>query len=151
MSFWFKLGAMGALIVALISWHIIDKSAAVEAAKNEVRVAYMQKLEEASRNRALVEDRLRDNQILALKKKNEEIKNISTRLDSALSSLQFYRSCYELTSKAASIGTPCPSRELSREDAEFLTREAARAQAVVEERDFYYGQYEAARRSLDAR
>lgn len=42
----------------------------------------------------------------------------------------------------------CTGSELSREYAEFLIREASRADEVIAERDKYYEEYESARRAL---
>lgn len=45
----------------------------------------------------------------------------------------------------------CTGRELYQEDGLFLRREAARAEALIEERDYYYNQYENVRKSLNGR
>lgn len=151
MSFWVKLAIIVGIVVAVFSWHSYDKHVAVQAGKNQVRLEYSLKLETARHEKDALEASLRDKQKKALEEKNEKIKDISRRLDSVLSSLQHYKSCSELTGQSASITAPCRSRELSREDGEFLAREAAKAQSVVEERDYYYGRYEDARKSLEPR
>lgn len=43
---------------------------------------------------------------------------------------------------------PITGMSLSREDGEFLAGEAARAEQYLQERDFYYERYEAARKEL---
>lgn len=55
-------------------------------------------------------------------------------------------------SRESSVAQPassCTGRELYREDGEFLAREAARAQRVLEERNYYYEQYLAVKRKLE--
>lgn len=44
----------------------------------------------------------------------------------------------------------CTGAELYREDGLFLAREAARAERITKERDFYYEQYERARAALES-
>ena len=44
----------------------------------------------------------------------------------------------------------CAGSELPREDAEFLTGEAANAELIAKERDFYYERYEQSRLRLEA-
>lgn len=43
----------------------------------------------------------------------------------------------------------CTGRELFKEDGEFLTREAARADKILLQRDYYYQRYEDARKELN--
>lgn len=148
MSFWIKLGGILAIILALIGTHEYLKHSAVKEAVAAVEHEYQDKMEAAKQEALRKEKDLRDSQIAAMEKKNEEIKAIDAKLNVALGSLQFYKNCATDNPLSPSSGKACPGRELSREDAEFLIREAARADAVVAERDYYYGRYEAARRAL---
>lgn len=50
----------------------------------------------------------------------------------------------------ASAPQACTGSELPREDAEFLTGEAASAALIAKERDFYYDRYEQSRLRLEA-
>ena len=151
MSFWVKLGSILALVLALIGIHEYLKYSAVKEAVATIEHEYQDKMEAAKQEALRKEKDLRDSQIAAMEKKNEEIKAIDAKLGIALGSLQFYKKCATDSSFSSSSGKACPGRELSREDAEFLIREAARADAVVAERDYYYGRYEAARRALAPR
>lgn len=151
MSFWVKITIVLAMLLAAFSWHVWDKREAAIAERNKIELFYSQKAAEESHKRDLIEQQLIDSNAEALEKKNDKIKSISSKLDATLSSLQFYRECSSIVPKATSITAPCPSRELSRQDAEFLAREAAKADSVVEERDYYYGQYEKARSLLGTR
>jgi polysaccharide pyruvyl transferase WcaK-like protein len=88
---------------------------------------------------------------LALEKtKDETISRISNDLDAALKRLRNrpVRPSAPDTSKDSAVAEACTARELYREDAEFLTREAARANTVVAERNYYYQQYEKVRKVL---
>jgi hypothetical protein len=78
------------------------------------------------------------------RKKNGEIANVNARLRVALSELS------ERTSRNTTDNNPTDckgttGRELSREDAEFLTREAARAERLRQALGSCYVQYDAAR------
>ena len=75
------------------------------------------------------------------RKKNGEIANVNARLRVALSELS------ERTSRTTPSTNPTDCKgttgsELSREDAEFLTREAARADRLRSALDICYQQYE---------
>jgi len=75
------------------------------------------------------------------RKKNGEIANVNARLHVALSELS------ERTSRSTTSTSPTDCKgttgsELSREDAEFLTREAARADRLRSALDICYQQYE---------
>lgn len=49
----------------------------------------------------------------------------------------------------ATVGSACTGRELYQEDGLFLRGEAARAEALIIERDYYYNQYENVRKKLN--
>ena len=87
-------------------------------------------------------------------KKNAQIKNINSQLNATVSELRKRPSRIEFSSNSssnASNTSPCTGAQLSREDGEFLAGEAARAQVLVAERDYYYNLYEQARIKLNER
>lgn len=88
---------------------------------------------------------LRKSNDLALGKKNAEIETINSKLALLRSELRKRPS----RSTASQAGTTCTGRELPREDAEFLAGEAARAERIMKERNFYYERYEEARQQLE--
>jgi hypothetical protein len=81
------------------------------------------------------------------RKKNAEIFNINTRLGVALSELR-QRPSRDGTDPTPTNCTAATGRELSREDAEFLTREAARADTLRQALGVCYVQYDEAREQL---
>lgn len=91
------------------------------------------------------------NHALALEKaKDAKIKTLDDKLNVALKRLSDRPN--RPTADNPHIGPDskaCSGSELYREDAEFLLREAARADALIIERDYYYNQYEDARKTLD--
>lgn len=88
---------------------------------------------------------LRKSNDLALGKKNAEIETINSKLALLRSELR------KRPSRSAATSSPssCTGRELLREDAEFLAGEAARAERIMKERNFYYERYEEARQQLE--
>lgn len=78
-------------------------------------------------------------------KKNAEIKAIDTKYKSIIAEL---RNRPNRSSTATKDGNICTGAELSKEDAEFLIGEAARADEIVVELNHCYVAYENARKSL---
>ncbi len=112
---------------------------------------YNIKLLEAHNKAKQTETRLELSALALEKTKDEEIARINVSLDDALKRLRDrpVRPSTPNTPKDANAGEACTARELYREDAEFLTREAARANQVIAERNYYYQQYEKARKILN--
>jgi hypothetical protein len=84
------------------------------------------------------------------KTKDEKIKNLDDKLAVAIKRLSD-RPSRTTTNNPHTVpdSKACSGSELYREDAEFLLREASRADALIIERDYYYNQYEDARKTLD--
>jgi len=127
------------------------KSEVIQA-KSEIIQEYDKKLiEETEKNikkeRQLVSDHLRQTQ-----EKNAKIQAINSKLNNAIAELRQRttrpESNSENTSSTPEIREYCTGTQLYREDAEFLTREAARADKILAERDYCYNQYERARELL---
>lgn len=151
MSVPYKLIGIGVVLLALIGIHEFLVIRATNNVKAEIEAEYKEQLVDAERASLQKEKALRDSQIEAMKKKDEAIKNIDNKLSAVSGSLYYYKKCSTDNSYITRSGKACPGRELSREDAEFLAREAAKADKVVKERDFYYERYEEARKALAAR
>jgi hypothetical protein len=79
--------------------------------------------------------------------KNAEIKNIRAELDLALDELR-KRASRVPVPNASGSAKGATGVELSREDAGFLTREAARADSLRAELNYCYRIYDEAKRSL---
>jgi hypothetical protein len=81
------------------------------------------------------------------KERDNEIKDLNSRLGSALSGLQ-QREARSSSTDTTRTCSAAKGSELSREDAEFLAREAARADTVVGDLNYCIAQYNLVRDRL---
>lgn len=149
MSFWIKLGAITAVIITLLSLHTYYKRKAVKTAVNALKIEYKEEKALAEEKANRITKELLSSAMSAINKKDEEIKEINSAL-SSLSDRLRERPSREDSSRDTSPTFSCTGAELSREDGEFLAREAARADRILKERDYYYERYEEARKALAA-
>lgn len=82
------------------------------------------------------------------KDKQDALKKVATDYQSQLDSLRKRQVRPSVLPAASDVAGTCTGAQLYREDAEFLAGEAARAEQVRIERDYYYGRYEDARKML---
>jgi uncharacterized protein HemX len=139
-----KIIAVLAVLVALWGYHTYDKAQAV----NKVRQEYMVKSQEVITRTERATQALEASTRKSIKDKENELQNLASQRDAAILSLQ-HRTVRPSVVTITETRETCTGRELYREDAEFLTREAARAEKVRVERDFFYDKYEAARLQLE--
>jgi hypothetical protein len=132
----------GGLVVlgCLIGWTINGWRLNADIAS--LRASYAEEV-----GRVLVEARNREKSLLeaserAKRSRDEQIRTITKRLNTAIDELQQRppRSASNPTDTASCSGAT--GAELSREDAEFLSREAARADTVVEQLNYCIAQYQ---------
>jgi Sec-independent protein translocase protein TatA len=154
-----KLPILGIVVLILgilfgthkvILWKEVKK--AVAETKEQMSAEYTKKLLEASelareREQVMVSsaDKIR-------KEKDAKIASLNTRLGTALSSLSERPQRPPSSSQgapASCIGAGATGAQLSREDAEFLVREAARADSLRLALGQCYKQYDAIRKSLN--
>ena len=142
---WIKLGAaMAALLVAFTSgwiingWRWNNTALKLAAAQTQARID----AEKQTRHQELALQAAADT---ARSTKDAEITIIRSQLDAALGSLRERPLRGANLPGAASTCRPATGAQLSREDAEFLAREAARADAVVARLNYCYGTFEIAR------
>lgn len=83
------------------------------------------------------------------KVKDEHIKTITAQLNDALVELRKRPSRSTASPNASCSPTAATGAQLSREDSEFLAREAARADSVMTELRFCHSAYEEARKSIN--
>ena len=83
------------------------------------------------------------------KEKDEAIKRNTAAYQSLVNSLHNRQDRPSNLPSNPNSPSTCTGAELYREDAEFLAREAARADQAVIDRDYYYEQYESVRRTLN--
>lgn len=147
MPVWAKLGLLGGFIGLLVGWHVFSKHNAVERALEAQKAIYNQKVAEEVERAQETTVSLLNSALEDLQKKEDENKIIRNQLSVLNSKLQQRTSREDSSSAPGNPGT-CTGAELFREDGEFLAREAARADRILKERDFYYEQYKRAREAL---
>lgn len=128
-----------------------EVDAAVQKTTVSLNAAYQIKLDAANAKTAKVEKELGNEAATIKNDRDTQVSILNASLNDALSRLSKRptRPAPQPSGEVASVGGSCTARELYREDAEFLTRESSRAQSVIVERDYYYNQYENARKKLD--
>lgn len=143
-------GAIAFLLVlgALFGAHLYDKQRAVSLAVENVELQYEAKLREAEALSAKVETQLLVEHFNLRDEKENEILSITAKHDATVAGLRTRTSRAESAS-AACIRGPITGAQLPREDGEFLAGEASRAERVLKERDYYYKEYESARKKLE--
>lgn len=144
----YKLIALGAVIAALGAFHYLDKYNALEQQENAFKARLELSIAKAKEEARDTEKKLALSVIEGEQKKNEKLQDINNKLVSSINSLSKRPQRPTDNSPASSVVQACTGRELYREDGEFLIREAARADQVVVERNYYYEQYESARALL---
>lgn len=138
-----KIIALAAFLVALWAFHEYDKARAVNEVVEQAEKASKDYKERTER----VQKTLDASHRLALKEKDVKITSIERNLRSDIERLRNREVRPNVVTITETRGT-CTGTGLYREDAEFLTREAARAEKVRIERDYYWQQYEDARLKL---
>lgn len=149
MSVWVKISLVGGLIAILIGYHVSSKNSAVASALEAQKAIYNQKIAEEVERAQETTVSLLNSALEDLQKKEHENKIIRNQLSVLNSKLQ-QRTSREDSSPTPGTSGTCTGAELFREDGEFLAREAARADRILKERDFYYEQYRKAREALSS-
>ena len=139
-----KIIALAAFLVALWAFHEYDKARAVNEVVEQAEKASKDYKERTER----VQKTLDASHRLALKEKDVKITSIERNLRSDIERLR-NREVRPNVVTITETRETCTGTGLYREDAEFLTREAARAEKVRIERDYYWQQYENARLELE--
>ena len=138
-----KIIALAAFLVALWAFHEYDKAQAVNEVVKQAEKASKDYKERTER----VQKTLDASHRSALKEKDAKINSIERNLRSDIERLR-NREVRPNVVTITETRETCTGTGLYREDAEFLTREAARAEKVRIERDYYWQQYEDARLKL---
>lgn len=136
-------------------WHDKASGEALEAARTSVKQQYTHTYVEGLKtsleasNKLLkdandAKDHLEQNKAADIRKRDIVIAGLQQRATRAES--QALRSNNNTSCSVTSL----TAAELPREDAEFLVREASRADGIIKERDYYYGEYVRARQALEA-
>lgn len=144
-----KLIAIGLAIAALGSFHYVSKNLAVSKAKAELTAKYEAELTKQKLIASQASLALKDQSEAEIRKRDEEINSILAERDALAKRLRNRASRPQVTPKTSETPAPCTGAQLFREDGEFLVGEAARADKIVKERDYYFQEYENARKKLE--
>lgn len=148
-----KFLAIVAILAGLGGWHYWDRQAAVHNAEIAVTArlnkSWQDQWDSAKKKSDKAREELISSHSAEVESKNAKIKTINRKLSDALISLQHRPTRTEYDSNPPSTGSTCTGKELTREDAEFLTGEAAESDKRAVERDYYYNEYEKTRIILD--
>lgn len=128
-----------------------EVSRAVQTTTVSMNLKYQKDLAVATDKAVKATNDLRDFGDVAKEKKYAQTEARNAALNAAVKRLSNrpVRPAPQPTGEVASVGGSCTAAQLYREDSEFLTREASRAESVLDERDYYYNAYENARKKLD--
>jgi hypothetical protein len=129
-----------ALLAGLFGAHLLDKHYAVKAALENAALV-------AENKQSQIETQLLVQHFQRLEEKDATIDQITARLNAANRSLHNRPSRSD--SQTSCTPGPITGAQLPREDGEFLTGEAARAQRILVERNYYYEEYEKVRKALE--
>lgn len=152
---WWIIALLGALLASLWGVHTVLITAAVERSTALVTASltkeYQDNLDKAVLAAAEVTKKLQSTSDSLKDKKYAKLETVNRNLSVELISLQQRTQrpiAPPIPSNNPASEPSCTGAQLYREDAEFLTREAARAEGVLIERDYYYDQYESIRKRL---
>lgn len=132
------------VVVTALVWHYVDKRNAIQRVHAEYTLKAYKNAEQT--NKTTIE--LLNSSLVDLQKKDNEIKRITILHDNLAERLRNRPSRNSSTTSEAR--KTCTGAELYREDGLFLAGEAARAERIIKERDFYYEQYERARQRIES-
>lgn len=138
--------AVVALIIGILGAYHLN---AIEDAKDEVNKRWenaqlIKDIEQGQKEKTIL-----DKSLELEREKNVEITKLTATVERLRYSLRNRPSRETIVyNNDSSAPQACTGRELSREDGEFLAGEAARAEKLIKERDFYYQQYEQVRKNL---
>lgn len=116
---------------------------------NELKAEHTQQLQAAKDAAEKAEKDIEDQSAQLIKEKDEKISSLNGRVNALTRSLQQRAKRDSSVNLPPQVGETCTGAQLFREDGEFLAGEAARADQLAIERDFYYEQYEQARKRID--
>lgn len=143
---WIKVAIVSIVVTALVAFHLN----AIEDAKDEVNKKWQDAELQKDLERKEKEKTILDNALELEREKNDEIAKLNLTVNGLRYSLRNRPSRETIVYRDnPGIVQACTGAELSREDGEFLAGEAARAQSLVAERDYYYKQYEQVRNKLN--
>lgn len=156
MNDWWKIGILAAVLAGSYGLHKYFETKAVNNAvtvtTNSIQTVYQKQLIAAQQAAAQATASLNSYKSKADADKTQAVADADARSAATIASLQSRPTRSDLTSSVASAvaraKSSCTGAGLYRDDANFLAGFASDAAKVVIDRDYYYGQYENARRTL---
>lgn len=139
-----KIIASVVVLAALWAFHEYDKAQAVQEVRKELVAKSKEYAEKTDKATKALEASLRSESA----QKDAKIDSINRQLADTVKRLRD-RPVRPSVVTVTEIRESCTGAQLYREDGEFLAREAARAERILEERNFYWQQYENARVKLE--
>ena len=151
-----KIIAIVAIIAALLGAHYWSQGVAVgkavELTTSRLNKEWQSKMDVSLKKKDEAQNAMSISHYKELENKDAKLKDVNRKLVIANNSLQSRpprNSPSPVTPSGATISQTCTGSQLPREDAEFLTGEAATAAGIVIERDYYYQEYENVRIILE--
>lgn len=148
-----KIGAFVLLAALCFGWHVKDKqegiSEAVERATSDLIAKYDKALRLEQEKALKASNDLQAKADKDRQERDDKINRINADLNVALIELRKRPERPSDYTPNPDNPSTCTGAELYREDAEFLAREAARAERVKQERDYYYQSYEEVRKKVN--
>lgn len=132
-----SMGFVGGWVVN--GWRLEARIASLKASYAEDIATHIEAARKADKARLEASERIR-------REKDAKIKDLNSRLSSALSELQQRQARKDSGPNDSTACSGATGANLSKEDAEFLVREAARADAVVENLNYCIAQYRSIQR-----
>jgi len=153
---WWFVAFLGVLIASLWITHVARVKSAVRETTVTVTTtlnkAYQAKLDKAISDAIKTTQKLQQDADRLKEIKYATIESVNRKLTADVVSLQHRAkrpTSPTIIANDSNNRSSCTADKLYREDAEFLTREAARAEGVLIERDYYYDRYETVRKGIN--
>ena len=135
-----KLAFIGVLLGGLYGGHLYLVDKAVDAKEQAMKQEFHKQMLESIADATKTEDKLRNSLNKKIQERDKQIANITAE-HARLNRMLNTRPSREDNSPTPGSEPSCTGSKLYREDGEFLTGEAARAEKLIEDRDFYYQVY----------
>ena len=142
-----KLAFIGVLLGGLYGGHLYLVDKAVDAKEQAMKQEFHKQMLDSIADATRTEDKLRNSLNKKIQERDKQIANITAE-HARLNRMLNTRPSREDNPSTSLPATSCTGSQLFREDGEFLTGEAARADTVVEERNLYYNAYIEAQKQL---
>lgn len=144
-----KIAIALALVASLIGGHVYLVNRSVARAEAVQLAEFNKQVMDNVLRTIETEDQLKLGNKALMDKKNEDLSRITAERNRLNRMLNTRPQRDPAISIPPNPGAACTGAELYRQDGEFLAGEATRAEKVMRERDYYYDQYEQARKKID--